>query len=142
MKQTGSTSWSNLQSLLTSKLEVEIKLKDETQVVTLSEVGRFLRDENQEVRKAAFTSMLDAYQKVEDSIALSLSSIKGEVNFVSKLRGYQSALEESLEISRTNEETLNAMLKAVYEYLPYFHNYLKRKAKLLGHEKVYHYTTY
>lgn len=134
MRQTGSSSWSNLQSLLTSKLEVEVKLANETKVVTISEIGLLLRDPNQETRKAAFTGLLSAYQKIDDSVAMSLSSIKGEVNFISKLRGYESALQESLDKSRINPETLNVMLQAMYEYLPYFHKYLKRKAQILGHK--------
>jgi len=134
MRQTGSTAWSNLQSLLTSKLEVEINLKGEMKVITVSEVGLLLRSPDQETRKSAFTALLNAYQKIDDSIAMSLSSIKGEVNYVSKLRGYNTALEQSLNVSRTKEKTLNAMINAVYEYLPHFHNYLKRKAQLLGHK--------
>lgn len=134
MKQTGSTAWTHLQSLLTSKLEVEVKLKTETKQITVSEVGALLRNSDQEVRRAAFNGLLKAYEKIDDSVAMSLSSIKGEVNYVSKLRGYQSALEESLDVSRTKKETLNAMITAMYEYLPDFHKYLKRKAKLLGHK--------
>ncbi len=134
MRQTGSTAWSHLQSLLTSKLEVEVQLKDEKKTMTLSEVSNLLHSHDQETRKAAYKGMQEAYKKIDDSIAMSLSSIKGEVNFVSKLRGYETALDESLDVSRTKKETLDAMISAMYEYLPYFHQYLKRKARLLGHE--------
>ncbi len=134
MKQTGSTAWSHLQSLLTSKLEVEVKLKDEVKTMTISEVSPLMHSPDPEERKAAYEGVQSAYQKIDDSIAMCLSSIKGEVNFVSKLRGYDSALEQSLDVSRTKKETLDAMIGAIYEYLPHFHKYLKRKAKLLGHE--------
>ncbi|HEY8365454.1 MAG TPA: M3 family oligoendopeptidase [Haloplasmataceae bacterium] len=133
MKQTGSTAWSHLQSLLTSKLEVEVKLPQETKTVTISEVGMLLRSPDATTRKAAYEGMIKAYQKVDDSVAMCLSSIKGEVNYVSKLRGYKTALEQSLDVSHTKEETLNAMISAMYEYLPYFHKYLRRKAQILGH---------
>ncbi|QVK17314.1 M3 family oligoendopeptidase [Mycoplasmatota bacterium] len=134
MRQTGSTAWSHLQSLLTSKLEVSVKLKDETKIMTISEVGNLMHSPDADTRKAAYLGIQDAYQKIDDSIAMSLSSIKGEVNFVSKLRGYETALDQSLDVSRTKKETLDAMISAMYEYLPYFHQYLKRKAKLLGHD--------
>jgi len=134
MHQTGSTSWNLLQSLLTSKLEVEVKLNDEIKIMTLSQIVSLVRSQNPEERKAAYEATQIAYEKIDDSVAMCLSSIKGEVNFTSKLRGYESALDESLDKSRTNKETLEVMLQAMVEYLPYFHQYLKRKAQLLGHE--------
>jgi len=134
MRQTGSLAWSQLQSLLTSKLEVQVKIKDEVKTYTITEVSNLLHSPDQETRKAAYLGMQEAYQKIDDSIAMCLSSIKGEVNFVARLRGYQDALEESLDKSRTSNKTLDAMLQAMYEYLPHFHKYLRRKAHLLGHE--------
>ncbi len=133
MRQTGSNTWSHLQSLLTSKLDVDVKLKDETKSMTMPEAINLLHNPDASTRKAAYDGMQLAYAKIDDSVAMSLSSIKGEVNYVSKLRGYESALEESLNASRTKKETLDAMISAMYEYLPYFHQYLTRKAQLLGH---------
>ncbi len=134
MQQTGSTAWNHLQSLLTSKLEVEVSLKGERKIMTLSEVVNLTRSNDKETRKSAYEATQIAYTKIDDSVAMCLSSIKGEVNFTSKLRGYDKALLESLDKSRTKKETLDLMLQAMYEYLPYFHQYLRRKAQLLGHE--------
>jgi pepF/M3 family oligoendopeptidase len=71
---------------------------------------------------------------VDDSVATALSGIKGEVNTVSKLRGFASPLDEALNKSRMSRQTLDAMIETMKEYLPHFHKYLKRKAKLLGYE--------
>ncbi len=134
MKQNSSTAWSNLQSLLTSKLEVEVKLKTETKIMTITEATSLIHSPDSETRKAVYFGIQEAYTKIDDSIAMCLSSIKGEVNYISKLRKYSSALEESLVKSRTQKQTLDAMIKAMYEYLPHFHKYLRRKAELLGHK--------
>ncbi len=134
MRQTGASAWSYLQSLLTSKLEVDVKLKDEVKTMTLSQIVNLTRSKDKEARKAAYEAMQKAYEKIDDSVAMCLSSIKGEVNFTSKLRGYETALDESLDKSRTKKETLDVMLQAMREYLPYFHKYLKRKARILGHD--------
>ena len=50
------------------------------------------------------------------------------------MRGYESPLSKSLYQSRMKQETLDALLTAMKEYLPAFHKYLKAKAKALGHE--------
>ena len=49
-------------------------------------------------------------------------------------RGYASPLEMTLEQSRMSKKTLEAMLEAMQEYLPKFHQYLRAKGKALGHE--------
>ncbi len=40
----------------------------------------------------------------------------------------------TLEASRMDKETLDAMLTAIVEYLPCFRKYLSKKASLLGHK--------
>ena len=134
MQQTGSSAWGQLQSLLTSKLDVEVTINGETKTMPVPMVGNLLRSSDATVRKAAYDGLQKAYPKIEDSVAACLSNIKGEVNFTSKLRGFESALHESLKVSKTKKETLDAMVTAMYEYLPHFHKYLRRKAELLGHE--------
>lgn len=134
MRQSGSNEWSNLQSLLTSKVDVEITLRGETKVITASQIAGYLASNDPEERKAAFFGMLQSFEKIEDGVASALSGIKGEVNTVSKRRGYSSPLDEALHKSRMSRETLEAMIETMKEYLPVFHQYLRRKARLLGHE--------
>ena len=50
-----------------------------------------------------------------------------------ELRGYESLLHKTLETSRMDKETLDAMISAMEDFLPDFRRYLKAKAKLLGH---------
>ncbi|MFW5889041.1 MAG: M3 family oligoendopeptidase [Bacillota bacterium] len=130
LRQTGSTAWGRLQSLLTSTLDVEYDDK----IITLSEVRNLATDKDPEVRKKAYKAELKSYEKIEDSIAYALNSIKGEVNTISKARGFDSPLEQALEDSRISKETLEAMQSAVKDYYEIFRKYLKRKAELLGHD--------
>ena len=74
------------------------------------------------------------YDSIKDSIAFSLNNIKQEVNTTSKMRGFESALAESLENSRLKRETLDALWSSIDDYLPHFRKYFKHKAKLLGYE--------
>ncbi len=132
--QTGATAWSNLHGALTSTLDVEIRLDEEKKTITLSEVRSLAHDKDPKVRKTAFEAELKAYEKIEKSIASSLNSIKGEVNTLNDLRGYETPISKTLADSRMTQETLDALLDAIREYLPYFRKYLKRKAKILGYE--------
>ena len=130
LRQNGSNAWSNLQSLLTSTVAVDYNDKE----ITLSEVRNLASDKDAKVRKEAYDAEIKAYAKIEKSIAYSINSIKGEVNIISRERGYESPLAQSLSISRMQRETLDAMQEACLEYMDVFRSYLKRKAKLLGYE--------
>lgn len=131
MRQTSSSAWGQLQGHLTSTLKVEYDGK----VIGLSEVRNLSSDKDQKVRKAAYEAELKAYPKIEDSIAYALNGVKGEVNTILEMRGHKSALDEAVYKSRMKRSTLDALISSMRDYLPHFHKYLKRKAKLLGHEK-------
>ena len=130
LRQNGSSAWSTLQSLLTSTMAVDYNGKE----ITLSEVRNLANDKDQKVRKDAYNAEIKAYAKIEKSIAYSLNSIKGEVNVISRERGYDSPLAQSLSNSRMQQATLDVMQEACLEYMEVFRKYLKRKAKLLGYK--------
>lgn len=123
------SAWGNMQSYLTSVLEVEYR----GETITLPEVRNLAYSQDESVRKDAYEAELKAYEKIKDAISYSLNNIKTQVNTICDLRGYESPLAQTLEQSRMKKETLDAMLEAIREYLPVFHKYLKHKAKLLGH---------
>ncbi|MFQ9510056.1 MAG: M3 family oligoendopeptidase [Lachnospiraceae bacterium] len=77
---------------------------------------------------------MECYNKIEDSIAFALNNIKSQVNMLAEVRGYESPLMMTLEQSTMKKETLDAMLSAMREYMPKFHEYLKAKAQMLGHK--------
>ncbi|MGB9679306.1 MAG: M3 family oligoendopeptidase [Thermoanaerobacteraceae bacterium] len=135
MKISGSEAWSKLQELLTSTLIVDINLNGENKKLPLSIVRNMAYDSDPYVRKTAYYAELSSYKKIEDATAACLNGIKAEVLTVTELRKYQSALEMTLQRSRMDFETLNAMLEAINEYLPEFRKYLKEKAHLLGYNK-------
>ncbi len=129
LNQSGADLFSKLQRVLTSTLEVEYK----GEILTLPEIIGKSEDDDPKVRKSAYEAELTAYKKIDKSIAFAMNGIKGQVNTLSEYRGYKSALDRALVNSRMSEETLNAMLDSIKEYLPIFRQYLKRKGELLGH---------
>ena len=126
----GGSAWSDLQGYLTST--VPVSYNGET--TNLSAIRNLAYDADPAVRKAAYEAELACYDRIKDSVAFALNSIKLETISDCQLRGYASPLDRTLEHSRMQRATLEAMLGAMDEYLPKFWQYLKAKAKVLGHE--------
>lgn len=134
MTNTGSNAWSKLQNMLTSTLLVDIKVDGQDKQLPLPVVRNMAYDKNAETRRNAYEAELKAYKKIEESSAACLNGIKGEVITLSKLRGYESPLDQTLIKSRLDRETLEAMLQAMRESLPAFHKFYLKKAERLGHK--------
>ncbi len=130
MQLTGGNAWADLQGYLTST--VPVTYKGET--TNLSTIRNLAHDPDPAVRKAAFEAELACYDRIKDSVAFALNSIKLETINECQLRGYDSPLDRELKGAHLKKETLDAMFGAMDEYLPKFWKYLKVKAKVLGHE--------
>ncbi len=126
----GGDAWSEMQQYLTSTVPVEYKGK----TLNLSSIRNLAYDPDPQVRKDAFEAELQCYDRIKDAVAYALNSIKLETLSACELRGYASPLERTLKGAHMEEKTLNAMLEAMDEYAPKFWQYLKAKAKALGHE--------
>ncbi|ABX81631.1 M3 family oligoendopeptidase [Acholeplasma laidlawii] len=130
LSELSSRSWSQIQTLATSNMMIEINGEEKT----FSDVRNMAYDSDQKLRKLAYEKELEAYEKVDDYVALALTNIKREVNTMNELRGYESALEKTLDQSNMKKETLDAMISAMKDFRPRFANYLKAKSKYLGHK--------
>ncbi len=126
----GSSAWSDMQSFLTSTVPVEYEGK----ITNLSDIRNLAYDPDPAVRKNAYEAELKSYERIRDAVAFSLNSIKMEVIRHCQLRGYDSPLDETLKNAHMKRETLDALMSAMEEYLPKFWEYMKAKARLLGHE--------
>ncbi len=126
----GSGAWSELQGYLTSTLPVEY----DGRITNLADIRNKAYDPDPAVRKSAYEAELAAYDRIKDSVAYSLNSIKLEVINHCRLRGYASPMAEALDKAHMKQETLDALLSAIEEYLPKFWEYMRAKARLLGHE--------
>lgn len=130
MNLSGGRAWSDLMSNLTSNVKVQWK----GGVTTLSAIRALAESEDPAERKAAYEAELACYESIKEPIAFSLNSIKAQVNLEAELRGFENPLAMTLEQSRMQKATLDAMLQAMDESLPRFRAYLRHKAKLLGYE--------
>lgn len=129
MELNASSAWSQLQEYMTSTVSVTLH----GEPMTLSAIRNLAYSPEAQVRKDAYQAELKAYDQIKDAVAFALNSIKGEANTVSQLRHFDSVLDMTLFNSRMKRETLDAMMQAIEEALPKFHEYLRHKAKLLGY---------
>jgi len=134
MKKNGSMLFEKQWEQLSSNLLVEIEKDGKQQKLPLSAVRNLAYDVNSDLRKNAYESELKAYEKIETSAAFSLNGIKGEVITLSKMRGFASPLEMTLEASRTDKEILDAMFSAIKENITEIQKYFLKKAEILGHK--------
>ena len=130
MSLSGANAWSDLQGYLTSTVPVSYN----GGTTNLSAIRNLAYDPDPRVRRAAYEAELSCYDRIKDSVAFALNAIKLETISDCALRGYRSPLDRTLEQSHMKRETLEAMLGAMEEYMPKFRQYLKAKAKALGHE--------
>ena len=130
MNISGASAWETLRDNLTSSVKVEY----DGGITNLSAIRNLAYDPDPAVRKSAYEAELACYDKIKDSVAFALNSIKMQVINECQVRGYASPLDKALYQSRMKRETLDALLGAMDEYMPKFWQYLRAKGKALGHE--------
>ena len=126
----GGSAWSEMQQYLTSTVPVTYRGEQ----TNLSVIRNLAYDPDASVRKDAYEAELACYERIADPVAYALNSIKLETITDCELRGYEGPLDRTLKEAHMSRATLDAMLGAMDEYLPKFWQYLKAKAKALGHE--------
>lgn len=129
MNLSAGEAWEQMREYLTSMVVDEFDGKE----VTLSDIRNLASHKDADIRKRAYEKELAMYENVKEPVAFALNNIKSQVNDVTRLRGYSSALEATLDASQMSQATLDALLGAIVDALPSFHRYLKHKATLLGH---------
>ncbi len=134
LRITGSSAWSQLRGTLESTVMVDYEENGEVKQLPLAAARNLAYSPDPAVRKRAYEAELAAYPKIEIPMAACLSAMKGEALTMLPVRNYSSLLEQTLEQSRMDKETLDAMLTAMRESFPVFRRYLRAKAKALGHE--------
>ncbi len=132
----GPAAWSKLQGTVTSQLTVEFELDGQMQTLPMPALINLRSHPDPEVRRRAYEAELAAWKRAEEPLAAALNGVKGAVIVLNRRRGREDALHASLDDSRIDRPTLEALLSAMEDSFPVFRRYFRSKARRLGKEKL------
>jgi pepF/M3 family oligoendopeptidase len=133
---TGSSAWGTLQETFSAQIMVPLEIEGQPKEAPMSVVRNLASHPERSVRQRAYEAELAAWQRHAVPIAAALNAIKGEVNTLTRRRGYGSALDAALFEASIDRQTLDAMLGEARQAFPHFRRYLHAKAKALKLPKL------
>lgn len=98
--------------------------------------GLMLQNPDQNVRKAAFESMFNAYKDYINTIAANYAGNVKKDWFFAKVRGFKSALDYSMYCENVPPTCYKKLLEAVGEGTPNLHRYMALRKRVLGLDKL------
>ena len=133
----GTRAWEKLQNDITSQLKWEVENEDGEMVkLPMTAVINFRNHEDEDVRRRGYEAEMEAWKTVEVPLAAALNGMKGAQGVIYRRQGREDAVHQSLDQSRIDRETLEAMLAAMKNAQPMVRKYFKAKAKRLGKEAL------
>jgi oligoendopeptidase F len=136
LELSGANAWSKLQGTICSQLTVNFELDGKLKRMPITALMNLNHHPDAEVRRRAYDAELAAWETAKEPLAAALNGVKGNAITVDKRRGRVDALHASLDQCRLDRETLNTMLNTTQNSFPTFRQYLKAKAKRLGHDRL------
>lgn len=132
----GYESWGHLYNSLVGEIKVKVTLDGEEKVLSVGQANNLRSNPDSIIRKSAYDALDAAWTEKEDFFAKILNHLAGFRLQVYKKRGWENVLQEPLTYNRMKQETLDAMWGAISKHKQPFVDYLKRKAELLGKDKM------
>ncbi|EIT85252.1 oligoendopeptidase F [Fictibacillus macauensis ZFHKF-1] len=132
----GYHSWSTLYDTVVGNMGISVTEDGKEEVLSVGQAANKLTSADREEREHVFAQYTKAWGEVSDYCAEALNHIAGFRTNVYKHRNWDAVLKEPLEINRMSDATLKAMWQAIESKKGLFVDYLNRKAKLLGLDKL------
>ena len=129
------TGWGRLYNVVSGRLTAPMTVRGETRTVGVAELLSRLSDADHEVRCAAYQSQHEAWDGVKDICAHTLTQITGARQSRQDRLGV-TPVSVSLHSNRLEQSTLDAMWTVAETLRPTLVEYLSRKARLLGKERL------
>ncbi|WLR56261.1 M3 family oligoendopeptidase [Mesobacillus subterraneus] len=124
--------WGQMYDLLVGNTKINFNGES----LSVGQAANKLSNPDRSVRKEVFAQWEKAWGENEEAFAKTLNHLAGFRLNVYKLRGWEDVLKEPLDINRMKKETLEAMWEVISDNKEPFVQFLHRKSKLLGLEKL------
>ncbi|MCB1218947.1 M3 family oligoendopeptidase [bacterium] len=128
----GFATWGRLYDTVSGKLEFEMEVDGEKQLIPISQWRSMMSDVDREKGRAAFEAGNRAWAGVTDICAACLNAIAGTRLTLNKRRGIPHFLEPALFQAKMSRASLDAMYKAIHDNIGVARDIFKAKADFLG----------
>ncbi|OWR30545.1 oligoendopeptidase [Saccharibacillus sp. O23] len=132
----GYQGWSSFYNTIVRHVRVRCEENGETKLLSAAQAANKLGSADPKQREEMGRNWEQAWTDVEDYCADTLNHLAGFRLALYEKRGWNDALREPLEINRMSSKTLETMWQVITDNKPLFVEYLNRKARLLGQEKL------
>ncbi|WP_139491818.1 M3 family oligoendopeptidase [Brevibacillus dissolubilis] len=132
----GYHAYPDLYNTIVGKMSIPYTQDGEEKQLSVSQAANMLLSTDPQVRTAMSEKWEEAWAHNADLFAHALNHLGGFRLALYRHRGWESVLREPVSGSRMTQETLDAMWEAINQGKDRMVEYLNRKAKLLGKEKL------
>ncbi|MGB8954466.1 MAG: M3 family oligoendopeptidase [Tumebacillaceae bacterium] len=132
----GYHAWGSLYNTVIGRMTIPYEHNGELKQLSVGQAQNMMRHPDAAVRAGVFAKWEEAFADNAELISASLNHLAGFRLQTYKARGWESVHQEPLDINRMSQETLDVMWDVIDRNKEPFVQYLNRKAKLLGLEKL------
>ena len=132
----GYHSWGQMYDLIVGKITIPFTDNGKEKPLSVGQAFNQFSSPDRVVRQTVFKDWEKKWAEQSDYLAKTLNHLAGFRLKVYELRGWKDVLHEPLRISRMKKQTLDTMWQVISENKQPLIEYLNRKAKLLGIEKL------
>ncbi|WP_342541142.1 M3 family oligoendopeptidase [Heyndrickxia sp. FSL K6-6286] len=128
--------WGVMYDTLVSQVKIPFEENGEIVELSVGQAHNKFSNPDRNVRATVFKNWEKAWDEKADMFATTLNHLAGFRLSLYKERGWDEVLKEPLSYNRMQKETLESMWQVISDYKKPLTDYLKRKAELLGIEKL------
>ena len=128
--------WGEMYDTIVSQVKIPFEENGKTVQLSVGQADNKFASSDRKVRRQVFKEWEKAWDKQSDLLANTLNHLSGFRLSVYKQRGWDHTLKEALDYNRMQQETLDVMWEVISDNKQPFADFLKKKAELLGVEKL------
>ncbi|MEK4487166.1 M3 family oligoendopeptidase [Psychrobacillus sp. FSL H8-0484] len=135
----GYHAWGQLYDLLVGDIRIKLTIDGEKKELSVGQANNLSSHEDATIRQESFEALEAAWTEKEEFFAKTLNHLAGFRLAIYEKRGWDSVLQEPLQINRMKQETLDAMWGAISKNKGPFVEYLNKKSAMLGEDGMHWY---
>ncbi|RST73896.1 M3 family oligoendopeptidase [Siminovitchia acidinfaciens] len=128
--------WEEMYDSIVSQLTIPFVENGEKINLSIGQAENKFSSQDRQLRKSLFEEWEKAWSGQANLLGTTLNHLSGFRLAVYKKRGWNNVLKEALDYNRMSKKTLDVMWKVISDNKHAFVQYLDRKARLLGVEKL------